>query len=112
MSYWSEYLTLDGGMGTELVRCGVEEVDSDPLWSAFANIHSQASVVRAHSNFIDAGADIIITNSYQSNQKTLIKHKNIEPDQADDWLRTSVKLAQQAVSAYSNKILVAGSVGK
>ena len=37
---------LDGGMGTELVRCGVKEVDSDPLWGAYANIHQPASVIQ------------------------------------------------------------------
>ena len=36
----------DGGMGTELVRCGVKEVDSDPLWGAYANIHQPASVIQ------------------------------------------------------------------
>lgn len=33
-------------MGTELVRCGVKEVDSDPLWGAYANIHQPASVIQ------------------------------------------------------------------
>ena len=33
-------------MGTELVRCGVKEVDSDPLWGAYANIHQPASVIK------------------------------------------------------------------
>ena len=102
---------MDGGMGTELVRCGVDEVDNDPLWSAYANIHSQASVVQAHRNFIDAGADIIITNSYQSNQNTLMKHKQISLEEADKWLRLSIKLAREAVSSYSRRVYVAGSVG-
>ena len=38
-------------MGTELVRCGVKEVDSDPLWGAYANIHQPASVIQERLPF-------------------------------------------------------------
>ena len=38
-------------MGTELVRCGVKEVDSDPLWGAYANIHQPGSVIQERLPF-------------------------------------------------------------
>ena len=38
---------IDGGMGTELVRCGVEDVDKHKLWSALANVDFPESVVQA-----------------------------------------------------------------
>ena len=37
---------IDGGMGTELVRCGVEDVDKHKLWSALANVDFPDSVVQ------------------------------------------------------------------
>ena len=37
---------IDGGMGTELVRCGVEDVDKHKLWSALANVEFPDSVVQ------------------------------------------------------------------
>ncbi len=53
---------LDGGMGRELKRMGAPF--SQPLWSAQALIESPQCVELAHANFIDAGAQIITTNSY------------------------------------------------
>ena len=53
---------LDGGMGRELQDIGAPF--SQPLWSAQALIESPEHVQQAHQNFIDAGAEIIITNSY------------------------------------------------
>ena len=54
-------------MGTELTRCGANDVNSHRLWSAIANVNQPEIVVEAHSNFIKAGADIIITNSFFAN---------------------------------------------
>ncbi len=55
-------LVLDGGMGRELLRIGAPF--QQPEWSALALMESPEHVTQAHLNFIDAGADIITTNSY------------------------------------------------
>ncbi|PQJ64562.1 homocysteine S-methyltransferase [Vibrio chagasii] len=53
---------LDGGMGRELKEIGAPF--SQPLWSAQALIEAPDFVSQAHQNFVDSGAEIIITNSY------------------------------------------------
>jgi S-methylmethionine-dependent homocysteine/selenocysteine methylase len=53
---------LDGGMGRELLRMGAPF--RQPEWSALALTETPDHVVRAHTNFIDAGAQVITTNSY------------------------------------------------
>ncbi|UPR53951.1 homocysteine S-methyltransferase family protein [Vibrio cyclitrophicus] len=53
---------LDGGMGRELKEIGAPF--SQPLWSAQALIEAPEFVSQAHQNFVDAGAEILITNSY------------------------------------------------
>ncbi|KQB53646.1 homocysteine methyltransferase [Pseudomonas endophytica] len=53
---------LDGGMGRELERSGAPF--RQPEWSALALIESPAHVLQAHRAFIDAGAQVITTNSY------------------------------------------------
>jgi len=53
---------LDGGMGRELERIGAPF--HQPEWSALALIEGPEYVLKAHQAFIDAGADIITTNSY------------------------------------------------
>ncbi len=53
---------LDGGMGRELLRIGAPF--RQPEWSALALLEGPDWVVRAHANFIDAGAQVVTTNSY------------------------------------------------
>lgn len=53
---------LDGGMGRELERMGAPF--SQPLWSAQALMEQPDFVKAAHTNFIQAGADVITTNTY------------------------------------------------
>jgi S-methylmethionine-dependent homocysteine/selenocysteine methylase len=53
---------LDGGMGRELMRIGAPF--QQPEWSAMALWEGPHWVTQAHRNFIDAGAEVITTNSY------------------------------------------------
>jgi S-methylmethionine-dependent homocysteine/selenocysteine methylase len=53
---------LDGGMGRELARMGAPF--QQPEWSALALLEGPEWVARAHRSFVDAGADVITTNSY------------------------------------------------
>ena len=53
---------LDGGMGRELHRIGAPF--RQPEWSALALYEGPDWVVQAHTNFIEAGAQVITTNSY------------------------------------------------
>ena len=53
---------IDGGMGKELRRIGAPF--RQPEWSALALMEAPDMVVRAHRNFIGAGAEVITTNNY------------------------------------------------
>ncbi len=53
---------LDGGMGKELARMGAPF--RQPEWSALALMEDPESVVRAHRNFIESGAQLVIANAY------------------------------------------------
>ncbi|AWB57728.1 homocysteine S-methyltransferase family protein [Colwellia sp. Arc7-D] len=55
-------IILDGGMGRELERIGAPF--QQPEWSAHALIESPHYVSEVHRNFINAGAEIITTNTY------------------------------------------------
>jgi S-methylmethionine-dependent homocysteine/selenocysteine methylase len=58
----SKITILDGGMGRELSRIGAPF--RQPEWSALALMDGPERVVEAHLNFIQAGAEVITTNSY------------------------------------------------
>ena len=57
-----DMLILDGGTGRELQRIGAPF--RQPEWSALALIEAPEFVSRVHQAYIDAGADVITTNSY------------------------------------------------
>ncbi len=57
-----DMLILDGGTGRELQRSGAPF--RQPEWSALALIEAPEFVSRVHQAYIDAGADVITTNSY------------------------------------------------
>jgi S-methylmethionine-dependent homocysteine/selenocysteine methylase len=56
------FTLLDGGMGRELHRMGAPF--KQPEWSALALMLEPESVKRAHQRFVDAGAEVITTNTY------------------------------------------------
>ena len=53
---------LDGGTGRELLRIGAPF--RQPEWSALALMEAPDFVVRMHRRYVEAGADVITTNSY------------------------------------------------
>ena len=55
-------VVLDGGTGRELLRLGAPF--RQPEWSALALMQAPEFVTRVHERYIEAGADVITTNSY------------------------------------------------
>ena len=62
-------MLLDGGVSTELQRRGVPMADE--LWSGRAALDHWQAVVDMHRAYIDAGADVITTNTYASSRLML-----------------------------------------
>jgi homocysteine S-methyltransferase len=101
-------VVLDGGLGTELDRRGVDL--HDPLWSARALVESPDVIADVHAAYFDAGADVAISSSYQASFEGLAA-RGLGPRQAAALFRRSVELARQAASRSSGTRLVAASVG-
>jgi homocysteine S-methyltransferase len=63
MEYLMRPITiLDGGMSRELIRLNAPF--RQPEWSALALLEAPHFVSKVHQDFLDAGADVITTNSY------------------------------------------------
>jgi len=62
-------LLLDGAMGTELERRGVPA--PPPLWSAAALDSHPDIVLAIHREYVRAGADILVANTFRTNLRTL-----------------------------------------
>lgn len=100
----------DGGLGSTLALHG-HGVDSDPLWSARL-LHTQPSaILKVHEEFVAAGADILVSGSYQASIEGFKEHLGLDTDHALQLMATSVHLARAAADAAGRPLLVAGSVG-
>ena len=64
-------LLADGATGTNLFEMGLMSGDPPELW----NIDHPDRIERLHQSFVDAGADIILTNSFGGNRRRLALHK-------------------------------------
>ena len=63
----SPLIVLDGGLATQLEKMGVV-LDTD-LWSAALLKTNPEMIVEAHKSFLRAGAQVIISASYQGSAK-------------------------------------------
>jgi len=100
-------LVLDGAMGTELQRRGVDV--GLPLWSANALLVAPDVVLQIHRESIDAGADIITTATFRTTARTF--RRAALPDRSAPLTRRAVDLAKQARSELPERtVLIAGSV--
>jgi 5-methyltetrahydrofolate--homocysteine methyltransferase len=61
---------MDGGMGTELQRAGIKTGESHELW----NLTQPSKVQGVHQAYLDAGAECLLTNTFQANLHALAKH--------------------------------------
>ena len=99
-------IILDGGMGSELIRRGVG--DERGLWSARALLEAPEAVAQVHRDYMTAGAEVIITNTYSTIPSYLGKL-----DMDERWLELTElagKLARSAADAAAGKARVAGSL--
>ena len=100
---------LDGGMASELEHLGADI--NGPLWSAHVLEDAPEKIVAVHRAYIEAGADIIETSSYQVSRMGYAEI-GLDPSRADAALLRSVALAREAASFYPDRrVVVAASLG-
>jgi S-methylmethionine-dependent homocysteine/selenocysteine methylase len=109
----TEILILDAAMGTELQSKGADL--SLPLWSARTIVDNPDSVRMIHIENIDAGADIITTNTFRTQTRTMEKagykyEKMNYKDTAKQLTKLAVELALEAKMITHDMVLIAGCV--
>lgn len=102
------FLILDGAMGTELERRGYKT--QLPIWSAQALLDAPELVLQIHKDYINAGADIITTNTFRTNPYTIKKAGLLKPiqDMPQALTKIGCDLAKQAKG--NRKIIIGGSL--
>lgn len=90
-------LVLDGGLATELEARGYQL--GDGLWSARLLHTAPEAIQQVHADYLEAGADCIITASYQASIPGFLQH-GYSQTQAIDLLCKSVELAVTARDVF------------
>ncbi|KAL4588148.1 hypothetical protein LXL04_001028 [Taraxacum kok-saghyz] len=88
---------IDGGLATELERYGADL--NDPLWSAKCLLTSTHLIRQVHLDYLEAGADILITASYQATIQGF-EAKGYSSEDGESMLKKSVEIAHEARDAY------------
>lgn len=99
-------IILDGGMGRELRFRGVEILPT--IWSASALLSAPSVVRDVHRDYIDAGAEIITTNTYGIIRNELAR-EGIE-ERFADLNRFACELAIEARDQSGRHVKIAGSL--
>ena len=97
---------IDGGLSTALTEQGYDL--THPLWTARLLTENPDAIVAAHMAFLDAGAEVLITSSYQASVDGFMSN-GATTDEARTLLQSTTSLARQA--ACGRSAVVAASVG-
>ncbi|MDP2118403.1 MAG: betaine--homocysteine S-methyltransferase [Hoeflea sp.] len=98
-------LLADGATGTNLFAMGLESGEAPEMWLETA----PEKITKLHQDFVDAGSDIILTNSFGGTRNRLKLHH--ADDRVHALNRKAAEIARAVADKAPRKVIVAGSVG-
>ena len=98
-------LLADGATGTNYMERGLGPGEPPELW----NTEHPERVTQLHQDFVDAGADIILTNSFGGTRHRLKLHH--AQDRVHELNRRAAEIARAVADQAPRKVITAGSVG-
>ncbi|MFD5752856.1 homocysteine S-methyltransferase [Streptomyces sp. NPDC127033] len=101
-------VVLDGGLSNQLTAQGCDL--SGELWSARLLAEAPEQIAAAHTAYVRAGAQVLITASYQATYEGFAR-RGVGRDGAGALLARSVELARAAAGTGPREVWVAASVG-
>ena len=100
-----DWLLSDGATGTNYFAMGLQSGDAPELW----NVSHSERVASLHRSFIDAGADIILTNSFGGSSYRLKLHQ--AQDRVAELNLAAASIARNEADQADRPVIVAGSLG-
>ncbi len=95
----------DGAMGTMLQTAGLEPGDAPER----LNAENPEAVRSVHEAYLQAGSDVITTNTFGGNRRRLALHH--AGDRVFEWNKAGAAVARRAAGAQDREVIIAGSVG-
>lgn len=104
-----EIILMNGATGTEILNRGFKT--TLPLWSAEILLTNPGVLQQIHSDYIHAGAEIIVTNTFRTTQRTFAK-KGLSAKKAREATILACQLVKNAVKYTKPKqiVYIAGNV--
>jgi 5-methyltetrahydrofolate--homocysteine methyltransferase len=99
------YLLADGATGTNLFQAGLATGEAPEVW----NFEQPERIEALHRSMVDAGADIILTNSFGGSRHRLKLHK--WQDRVAEVNIRAARLACGVADRAGRPVVVAGSMG-
>lgn len=99
------WILADGATGTTLFAMGLQSGDAPELW----NVDAPEKIRALHQGFVDAGADLILTNSFGGSRYRLKLHD--AQDRVHELNKRAAEIAREIADAVPRPVIVAGSVG-
>jgi methionine synthase I (cobalamin-dependent) len=99
------WLLADGATGSNLFDMGLVSGDAPELW----NEEHPDRIARLHQGFVDAGADIVLTNSFGGTRYRLKLHQ--AQDRVHELNVKAAQVARSVADASGRTVAVAGSMG-
>ena len=100
-----EWLLLDGATGTNLFAAGLMAGEAPEIW----NVEAPEKIRALHQGFIDAGSDVILTNSFGGSRYRLKLHE--AHGRVRELNRAAAAIARACADRAGRPVIVAGSVG-
>ena len=98
---------IDGGTGTEIERKkGGDTKSMTSIWSALCSLTDPEILASVHRDYISAGADVIIANTYATMRHVLAPVG--KEDLCEKAIKKAVSIAKTEIG--SRNIVLAGSV--
>src|ERR1700704_6996830 len=98
------YLIADGATGTNLFAAGLMSGDAPELW----NLEHPDRIEALHQGWVDAGSDIILTNTFGGTSYRLKLHK--AEGRVREINRDAARIARRVADRAGRPIIVAGSI--
>jgi 5-methyltetrahydrofolate--homocysteine methyltransferase len=99
------YIVTDGAMGTVLFASGLEHGDPPELW----NIDFPERVAEVHQAYIQAGAQVLLTNTFGGSRYRLSLHN--AQDKVEPANKAAAEILRKVADDSEKDVIVAGDIG-
>lgn len=100
-----QVLLIDGATGTNLFALGLQSGDSPEFW----NVDHPDRVAKLYRSFIDAGSDIVLTNTFGGSSYRLKLHD--AQDRVYEFNKAAAEILVAEVKDSGRDVAIAGSMG-